>query len=308
MLCRAATLAVVGALAAGAQTPVPVGRISVADFRVRGQVEFAGDGSALLLSGAEVEVRGGAAALSLAGGQARFCGPLKVVVLKSAAPSAEGQAPEDLPLLFALFSSDSGAIELDYAGAASHTIQTPFFSVATLPLAEPAARKASVRVAVTGELCVAALTGSLRVREQLGTSDLLIPPGKAMSIPESGVDKAAPVEPARCGCNAGTGAGRGVPQAAQLQGHSETSAEKKPPDETKTTIATAPLVYQAEPRSAQPSAGPGKEPEVTIPVVTPGPQPAAAAAQPAPPAPAPKPAQPSSFGSKLKRLFRFLFG
>jgi hypothetical protein len=81
-------LALLCATAAASQTPVPVGRISGSDFRVRGQVEFASDGSALLLSGTEVEVRGGSALLQVAGGEARFCGPLKLIVLKSARPGA----------------------------------------------------------------------------------------------------------------------------------------------------------------------------------------------------------------------------
>lgn len=300
------------------QTPVPVGRISGGDFRVRGQVEFAPDGNTLLLSGTEVEVRGGTARLALPGGEARFCGPLKVVVLKSAtaAPASQPTAPArdaaaDTPLLFALFSNDTGAIELEYMAASAYTIQTPFFSVATLPLPEPAPRKAAVRVSTTGEIAVAALTGSLRVREQLGTSDLLIPPGKAMVIPSAGVNKATPAEAEACGCKAPS---RKVVEAPSTPTPVTPPAETKPAIETKTTIATPPLVYQADQKGANTTAS-RKEPEVTIPVVTPGAQPAPPATaqadqQPATAATAPSSAPPvrRGFGAKLKSLFLKLFG
>jgi len=311
-------LALLCAAAAASQTPVPVGRISGSGFRVTGQVEFASDGSALLLSGTEVEVRGGSALLQVAGGEARFCGPLKLIVLKSARPDAPQAAPKpdaDMPLLFALFSSDSGAIELDYTGAAAYTVQTPFFSVSTLPMAEPTARKAAVRVGAGGEVCAAAYAGTLRAREQIGTSDLLIPPGKAMLVPAAGVDKAMPVEAALCGCSPAGRKAEAPP--AEKRAPAPVAVEKGPPSESDTTIAAAPLVYKAAPGAAAQPAAPPKEPEVTIPVVMTGPQAAGAAtpageksaANRAPPA-AEKAAAAarSGFGSKLKRLFRFLFG
>jgi len=312
------------ATAAVSQTPVPVGGISGSDFRVRGQVEFASDGSALLLSGTEVEVRGGNALLRVAGGQARFCGPLKLIVLKSAPPGAQPDAPQaapkpdaDMPLLFALFSSDSGAIELDYSGAAAYTVQTPFFSVSTLPMPEPTARKAAVRIGAGGEVCAAAYAGTLRVREQIGTSDLLIPPGKAMLIPAAGVDKAAPVEAALCGCGAAGRKAEAPPAETRAPAPLSATVEARPPSGSDTTIAAAPLVYKTEPRGAPQPAAPPKEPEVTIPVVMTGPQPAAAASPAGEQGAANKeaaaetraaPAPRSGFGSKLKRFFRLLFG
>lgn len=307
------------ALGASSQTPVAVGRISGGDFRVRGQVEFAADGSTLLLSGAEVDVRRGVALLRVAGGQARFCGPLKVVVLKSAAAPAEpdaaqetGKPPADTPLLFAVFSNDSGAIELDYNSAAPYTIQTPFFSISTLPAGEATPRRAAVRVGTGGEICAAALAGSLRVREQIGTSDLLIPPGKAMTIPAGGVDKAMPAEAVACGCVvASTKAETAAPEKPVAA--PAVAAEKKAPPDTDTTIATAPLVYKAQSGGTPKPAAAPKEPEVTIPVVMAGPQPATApaaveSAQAPPAVQTAKTNQGAGFGSKLKRLFRFLFG
>jgi hypothetical protein len=315
-------LALLCATAAASQTPVPVGRISGSGFRVTGQVEFASDGSALLLSGTEVEVRGGSALLQVAGGEARFCGPLKLIVLKSAPPAAQPGAPQaapkpdaDMPLLFALFSSDSGAIELDYTGAVAYTVQTPFFSVSTLPMPDPTARKAAVRVGAGGEVCAAAQAGTLRVREQIGTSDLLIPPGKAMLIPAAGVDKATPVEAAWCGCRPAGRKAEGPP--AETRAPAPVAVVKEPPSESDATIAAAPLVYKAEPGAAAQPAAPPKEPEVTIPVVMTGPQPAGAptpagekgAANKGPPVvEKAAPAARSGFGSKLRRLFRFLFG
>jgi len=317
-------LALLCAAAAASQTPVPVGRISGSDFRVTGQVEFASDGSALLLSGTEVEVRGGSALLQVAGGQARFCGPLKLIVLKSAPPAAQPGAPQaapkpdaDMPLLFALFSSDSGAIELDYTGAVAYTVQTPFFSVSTLPMPGPTARKAAVRVGAGGEVCAAAHAGTLRAREQIGTSDLLIPPGKAMLIPAAGVEKATPVEAALCGCRPAGRKAEGPPAETRAPAPAPVAVVKEPPSGSDTTIAAAPLVYKAAPGAAAQPAAPPKEPEVTIPVVMTGPQPSGA------PTPAGEkgaankeaaavekaaPAARSGFGSKLRRLFRFLFG
>ncbi len=273
------------------QQAVPVGRIAGGEFRVRGQVEFAADGSALLLSGAEVEVRAGTARLALAGGEARFCGPLKVTVLKG--------APGDAPLLFALDSSEAGSFELEYSGATSHTVQTPFFSVAAVPAADGAARKLAVRLAANGDTCVAALAGSLRVREQLGPAEMLIPPGKAMLVPAAGVEKATGAEASACSCGAPPVR---AASPAPVSGPAATT-------ETKTTIAAAPLVYQADPRGpASASNPPMKEAEVTLPVVVAGSKPAADAPETAPPAaPAPKP-QRLSLGAKLKRFFRALFG
>ncbi len=301
------------------QTPAPVGRISGGEFRVRGQVEFAPDGAALLLSGAEVDVRAGIARLALPGGEARFCGPVKITVLRSSAerpPGSSGQVPPPVPTLFAM---DSGALELDYSGSAPDTVQTPFFSVVAVPAAQAAARKLAVRVGSTGDACVAAMAGSLRVREQLGASELLIPPGKAMLIPATGVEKAAPVALGACSC----GAQAPVMDAAESPSAPSPASVSEPKTavETKTTIAPAPLVYQADPRQAEavsnsppkgdPAAAGTKELVVTLPVVVAtatGSAPAAAARAEQAPAAPPSAKRRSSFGARLKSFFRALFG
>lgn len=266
-----------------AQT-VAVGRIAAgearADFRVKGQVEFAADGSALLVSGAELEVRSGIVRLAMPDGQARFCGPARATLLKGS---------EGGPLLLAL---ESGGVELEYSSVAANSIQTPFFTVSNLPAAEAAPRRLAVRVAASGETCVAALVGSLRVREQFGPSDLLLPPGKAMEVPTAGVEQARPVESGACGCGASP-----VPQAILAPSSSRV--------ESKTTIATAPLVYQAD-SSDPPRTGTQAEPVVTLPVIVAGEARSAAAGEPTPPAAKKKPR--SSFGAKLKSFFRALFG
>lgn len=301
---------VAGSLAA--QTPVSIGRVTGADFRLRGQVEFLPDGAALLMSGAQLEVRSGTARLAFSGGEARFCGPLRATVLKSA--PAANPAAEETPLLFAL---DSGAIELDYQGAPAHVIQTPFFTVATLPTVPAEVRKLWVRVGPDGDACVAAVAGSVRIREQFGIAEMMIPPSRAMLIPTAGVEKAQMISAEACSC-------RGAPAppvqkaVAEIQDPPATPATaptgEKPAGETRTTIATAPLVFEA---SEAPPSGPPAKAEVTIPVVitanAPPPAPAetatASAAPTRPPGvqPATQPRR-TGFGAKLKNFFRALFG
>ncbi len=182
--------------AALAQTPVPIGRISGGDSRLRGQLEVANDGTIVLMSGAQVDVRNGAARLVMANGEARFCAPIKASVLKSAAQEAAASSG-DPALLFAM---DSGTVELEYTGTAAYTVQTPFFSVSTLPFQQPAPRRLAVHVAPGGDTCVAALTGTLRVREQVGPAEMFIPPGRAMFVPAAGVEKATPIPITACNC------------------------------------------------------------------------------------------------------------
>jgi hypothetical protein len=213
--------------------------------------------------------------------------------------------------------SDSGAIEMDYTGAAAYTVQTPFFSISTLPMPEAVARKAAVRAGAGGEVCAAAYAGTLRVREQIGTSDLLIPPGKAMVIPAAGVEKATPVQAAVCGCGPAGRKVEGPSAEKRTPAPASAAVEEKPPSGSDTTIAAAPLVYKAGPRGAVQRAASSEEPEVTIPVVMTGPQPAGAATPAGEQGAANKeaaadvkaaPAARSRFGSKLKRFFRLLFG
>ncbi len=299
------------ALDAAAQKPVAVGRISGGDLRISGRMELAPDGSALLFSGAEVEVRVGTARLGLDAGEARFCAPLKVTVLKG----SEG----DGPILFAIDGgsvggSDSagaatGSIELQDAGTAAHTVQTPFFAVVAAPSLPASSRRVSIRVALSGDTCVAAIAGSFRVREHLGPAEMLIPPGKAMLVPAAGVDKASPVDLAACSCGA---------PAALVAPQIPESALGSTGLETKTTVAAAPLVFQADPRVATRRAAsnegqrpPAPEPQVTLPVVTAGPPAGETDTGPKPVAtpPAPQPDRSGrGFGAKLKRFFRALLG
>ncbi len=274
---------------------IVVGQISGGEFRVKGQVEFSPAGAATVLSGAEIDVRSGTARLALLSGEARLCGPLKLTVLKG----ADG----DTPLLFALDSTQSGSLELEYSGTESHTFQTPFLAVSNVPGAAGTARHMSLRVSPGGEACIAALAGSVRVREQLTTAEMLIPPGKTMLVPPAGVDKAVPVEASACVC--------GAPMPAS-SATASAPASPEPRVETKTTISTAPLVYEAQATAGGAAAGTpsaAREPEVTLPVVVAAPPPEVQAeAPPAPPSVKPSPARRGGFGAALKRFFRAIFG
>ncbi len=300
-----------------AQTPVPVGRVTGTDFRLRGQVEFLPDGAAMLLSGAQIEVRSGTARLAFTGGEARFCGPLRATVLKSAA--AAGPPAGEAPLLFAL---DSGAVELDYQDAPAHVIQTPFFSVATLPAPATEVRKLWVRVGADGDACVAAVAGSVRIREQFGIAEMMIPPSRAMLIPPAGIEKAQMISADACGCQRTQAPPTLKTEAAPPNSPAAPAAPataptgEKPAAETRTTIATAPLVFEA---SEAPPSGPPAKAEVTIPVVVTGSvEPPAAAADaasststrpPRPPAPqAAAQQRHEGFGTKLKNFFRAILG
>lgn len=262
-----------------------IGRISGGEFSVSGQVEFGADGSATLRSGAVLEMRSGVARLSIGDGEARFCAPLKATLLKA----NDG----DPTMLVALELGDQGAFEFDYMGSAAHTVQTAFFSVGAVPVAEPAQRRLAVRTTATGDACVAALAGTLRVREQFGPSELLVPPGKAMLAPATGVDAAVPVDLAACSC--------GAPPLQLPRTNAGT-----PAPETKSSIATAPLVYEADSRD-QTSAV--KEPEITLPVVV-ADNSGRVSEQPAPASRPPDGAEPRrrGFMGRLKGFFRAVFG
>ncbi len=292
------------------QSPVRVGTISGGDFRLRGQVEFGPDGKAVLISGAQLEVPSGMARLAFAGGEARLCGPLKMAVLKSASLAAEHGDTEDLPLLFAL---DSGTLEIDYTSASAHAVQTPYFGISTVPSGKQE-RRLAIRVAASGESCIAAVAGSLRVREQVGPAEMMIPPGHAVRIPVAGVEKAEAAGLGECGCAPSAPAAPVVVSTAAPA--PKPAADPAP--QTKTTIATAPLVYSAEDAAAQPKTPKEapKEAVVTLPVVRTAPPPERpadaqqppAAAQPVPAATNAPPRRSSSFGARIKGFFRALLG
>lgn len=241
-----------------------IGVLTGGEFAIHGSVQFGRDGKPMLVSGSEIEVRSGTVTLALeGGGTVRFCGAMKATVLK-------GQG-----LLLAL---DTGAVEMESGGEAD-AIETPFYRVT-------GAGHSALSITPEGRVCVRATAGTVRVSEQFGSGQLVLPPGKAMSLTaDGGVNAAEPVPPESCGCK---------PQPPVPSPPTPNSSPIPQPP-TQTTLAV-PLVFRAE----EMPAGKPAEPQVTLPVVVSDPQ---------APKPSPKEVRPPKrgFGARLRAFFRAVF-
>jgi hypothetical protein len=163
------------AMQAGSPSPARqqdvIGRLYGDDVSVTGAVGFEqenGRTTALLASGSDLTLRSGQARIDLPeGGDIILCGPAHLSILKS------GPA-----ITIAL---DYGQVHLQ-VGATTHiTIYSPLFVVTPQPIGDRQ-RDLTAGLDQNGELCVMALSGAMRVEEQLTGESVIIPQGGDVEI------------------------------------------------------------------------------------------------------------------------------
>lgn len=153
-----------------------MGQIEGDDLSVQGPIRVEvvnGRTTAVLASGSEVTVRAGQARLALTdGGEIGICGPAHFSVLKS------GGA---VTLAF-----DYGTVHARLATTGTLTIYTPLV-VATPVAIGDGPREATVGLQASGQMCVHAARGAVRVEQQLGGQSLLVPQGGEIRVDGGGL-------------------------------------------------------------------------------------------------------------------------
>jgi hypothetical protein len=170
--------------------PVPVARIEGDDISVRGQMNLereTGHTFAELFSGSEVIVRSRQARIELAGGgEVGICGPAKFSLLRSGAT-----------LTLAL---DFGRIHARLNQAQALTIYTPLAVATPVPIS-PGAGELHLGLEQTGQMCLYAARGAVRVQPQFGDAAVLVPQNMEASFSEGHLE-AVSAAPSTCRCNA----------------------------------------------------------------------------------------------------------
>src|SRR4029077_9000417 len=153
------------------QSQVAIGRLFGDDVSVKGAISFEtqnGRTTALLASGSDLTLRSGEAKIDLPeGGQIILCGPAHLSILKSGAA-----------LTIAL---DYGQVHLHIAASAPVTVYSPLLIITPVPIGT---RETDVTVGLDqkGELCILALSGAMRIEEQLTGENLVVPQGGDVQI------------------------------------------------------------------------------------------------------------------------------
>jgi hypothetical protein len=151
--------------------PVAVGRLSGDDVSVKGAISFEtenGRTTALLASGSDLTLRSGEAKVDLPeGGEIILCGPAHLSILKAGAA-----------ITIAL---DYGQLHLQISGAEQVTVYSPLLIVTPVPIGT---RQTDLTVGLDqkGVLCVMALSGAMRIEEQLTGENLVVPQGGDVQI------------------------------------------------------------------------------------------------------------------------------
>ena len=168
----------------------PVARIEGDDITIRGQMNMereTGHTFAELSSGSEVTVRSRQARIELAGGgEIGVCGPAKFSLLRSGAT-----------LTLAL---DFGRIHARLNHAQPVTIYTPL-AVATPVSITPGEDELHLGLAETGQMCLYAVRGAVRVQPQFGEGAVLVPQKMEASFSEGHLEEVS-ATPTSCRCNA----------------------------------------------------------------------------------------------------------
>ena len=153
------------------QSPVAIGRLSGDDVSVKGAISFEtqnGRTTAVLASGSDLTLRSGEAKIDLPeGGEIILCGPAHLSILKSGAA-----------LTIAL---DYGQVHLQIAASAHVTVYSPLLIITPVPIGT---RETDLTVGLDqkGEVCILALSGAMRVEEQLTGENLVVPQGGDVQI------------------------------------------------------------------------------------------------------------------------------
>jgi hypothetical protein len=151
--------------------PVAVGRLSGDDVSVKGAISFEtenGRTTAVLASGSDLTLRSGEARVDLPeGGEIILCGPAHLSILKAGAA-----------ITIAL---DYGQLHLQISGAEQVTVYSPLLIVTPVPIGT---RQTDLTVGLDqkGALCVMALSGAMRIEEQLTGENLVVPQGGDVQI------------------------------------------------------------------------------------------------------------------------------
>jgi hypothetical protein len=148
-----------------------IGRLSGDDVSVAGAVRFEnenGHTTALLASGSDLTLRSGQAKIDLRdGGVVILCGPAHLSILKSGAA-----------ITIAL---DFGQVHLQVGATAQITIYTALAIVTPQAIGDRE-RDLSVGLDQNGELCVTALSGAMRIEQQLTGESVIVPQGGDVEI------------------------------------------------------------------------------------------------------------------------------
>jgi hypothetical protein len=159
------------ASSSSSEGPVAVGRLSGDDVSVKGAISFEtvnGRTTALLASGSDLTLRSGEAKVDLPeGGEIILCGPAHLSILKAGAA-----------ITIAL---DYGQLHLQISGAEQVTVYSPLLIVTPVPIGT---RQTDLTVGLDqkGVLCVMALSGAMRIEEQLTGENLVVPQGGDVQI------------------------------------------------------------------------------------------------------------------------------
>ncbi len=213
-----------------------IGQLEGEDFTVRGQVSLAtvdGRSVAILASGNELNVRGGAAQLRLfEGGEITFCGPMTVSLLKSSS---------GLTLAFA-----AGQLYLRLPRPILVNLYTPQFVVG---LMESLGNEREVGLALdaAGTMSVKAARGSVTLREQLGGGALLVPEGAEWQI-KNGHLQSADAAPGACTCSPSAFSKRRGEAGVE-------TAAAKPSDTVQTLPEAAPTTSHEQRKEGPPPGG-----------------------------------------------------
>ena len=143
-----------------------IGRVSGDDVSVTGEVSFErqnGRTTALLASGSELMVRSGEAKVDLPGiGDLILCGPADLSIVKSG------------PAI--TIAVNYGQVHLQISATAQLTIYTPLL-IATPQAIGDRDRDVTVGLEQSGDLCITAISGAMRIEEQFSTESLIVPQG-----------------------------------------------------------------------------------------------------------------------------------
>jgi hypothetical protein len=148
-----------------------IGRLAGDDVSVTGAVGFQNENgrtTALLASGSDLTLRSGQAKIDLQqGGEIILCGPAHLSILKSGAA-----------ITIAL---DYGQVHLQAGAAAQITVYTALAIVTPQAIGDRE-RDLTVGLDQNGELCVTALSGAMRIEQQLTGESVIVPQGGDVEI------------------------------------------------------------------------------------------------------------------------------
>jgi hypothetical protein len=175
--------------AAAQNLPTVVGRIEGDDLEVVTTTPLGIEKSAAptaVASGSEVTLRSGHALLTLdAGGEVSVCGPAHFKVIKSSGA-----------VTLAL---DYGRVHPSLQSADTFTIYTPTIVATPLSIAG-GLRDTTLGLEPSGEMCVLAARGAMRVEPQFSDQSMIVPQGGKVSL-AGGQIQSLQIDAASCSCD-----------------------------------------------------------------------------------------------------------